>query len=1396
MSETPDTPPPAEAEAARKASLLPKVILAVSLGLILVFGALLLGTRYGVLLPQARLLIEARTDGLKVGRFGQLRVEGLTGDVWRDFRIRRLTLRDEKGVWLEANNIHMRWRYAQLLLRRFQADEIEIETLRLVRRPTLTPKGKEGGTPLSFYIDQADARVEFLPEFSQRRGVYDVSLYLALPRRGGPRGAVQARSQLNPGDRLNVQFDLDKRRPLLILADAVEANGGAVAGALGLPADQPFLLRVEADGKISAGKFKALALSGATRPLEAAGAWSPQGGQASGRLSLTASSLTSAWAGRLGPEVRFAVTGTKSGAKFHALGLSAVAPNLTVRASGLANIGEQKLGPQGINLAASTPALSRITGGPQMGPAQVTGVLTAQGRRQRFVGAATATQLGAAGYRLGQVAGPLELTRDPAGVGVKAQLTARGGAGEGLVAALLGGAPRATLEASRLADGRISLRRLEVAGAGLKAQASGGRSLLGGLSLLGDATVSNLAAARRGASGAARLNWSASQARANEPWSLKLDAAGEKFATGFAEIDRLLGPKPRLAAQGALQGRRFSLAKASLDGAAVNATAAGVMGQDGKLSFKLDWGAQGPFRAGPVEVTGKAKGTGALTGTPAAPRVDLLADIAAVDVPRLPLQNVRLTLSFLRQANGSSGMIAVVGDSGYGKAQARGDFRFPQGGVDLSNLALDAGGVKAAGSVSLRRSAPSAADLTLSVGRGAFLESGKIAGVVRIVDAAGGPRAHLNLTGEGVRTPGSTIAVAVAQLKADGLLAELPYTVNATGAASGHAFALAGGGVLSQLRPGYALSFDGAGRLGERDLRTVETATFRFVGADRSTHLRLATGDGGKINLDGRLTDQTADVTGQLVGVGMQMLDEDLAGKIDATLSLQGRGDRLDGTLDAKLAGARGRGAPAESGLDSVLSGKLADSTLTLDATATNGLGLKSNANVVLPTEASAAPFRLAIARQQPMSGKFFASGEIRPLWDLLVGGERSLSGQVQTQGTIGGTLADPQAVGGLTVTAGRFDDGATGLSLRNVVIDADFNHDAIDVNQASGVDGRGGSVSGSGRISLERQGVSSFRLDLRRFRLIDNELATASASGQATINRDAAGKVKLAGALTIDRADVSPRLPTGTTVVSMDVIEKNRPPSMITAEAATTRRTAAPTGGWALDVRLRAPDQIFIRGRGLNVELSLNAHVGGTTAHPTLSGTAQVVRGDYDFAGKRFEFDETSVVHLATRPRDIRLDLSATREDPTLTAIVRIRGTAERPEVSFSSIPSLPNDEVLSQVLFGASASQLSPLEAAQLAAAVSSLATGGGLDIIGNLRAFAGLDRLALGGGDEQTGGVTVSGGKYITDNVYLEITGGGREGTIAQVEWRVRRSLAIISRVGGTAGAKMAVRWRRDY
>ncbi|HEY8004416.1 MAG TPA: translocation/assembly module TamB domain-containing protein, partial [Phenylobacterium sp.] len=1242
------------------------------------------------------------------------------------------------------------------------------------------------------HIDQAHARIEMAPAFSYVRGVYDLDLGLDETRTGDHRGRLRAESLLHPGDHLNLDYEVAATRPLLVLVDAEEAQGGALAGALGLPADRAFTLKVAAGGKLSEGRFTAVAASGGLQPLKALGTWNKDGGDARGRISLTASTLTAPYARRFGPDAAFALVGRRAGADLFALEGRIASENLAVRAHGLGDLGQRRIGPQGVELMAETQGLSRIVGGPELGPARIDGRVTQTRPGWRFAGTAALTRGRLGAYSLDRASGPLTVAEHAGEWDVQTRLAAAGGRGAGFVAAALGGAPRASFDGARLADGRLLLRELQVTGAGLRLEATGGRGLLGGLTFKGKAAVSNLAAARTGAAGSAQASWSAAQARAGQPWTFTIDARGERLATGYPEVDRLLGPGPRLKAQANLQGRRVAVGSASLDGAALKASTAGVLAADGGLTFKLDWTADGPFHAGPVEVAGKAKGSGAITGTLGAPRADLLADVTQIDIPRLPLKDAHLTLSFLRKPDGSSGMVAITASSAYGPARARSDFSFPEGGVDLTGLSVDAGGVKAQGSLSLRSRTPSAANLEVAVTRGAFLDAGRVGGTVRIAEAPGGARAALNLTAENARFGGSTVTIRTAKLAADGPLARLPYTIQAEGQSQGGRWGANGGGMLADAKPGYAASFEGQGRLGGRELRTVEAAQLRFGGPERMAHLKLAASDGGRIDLDGRLSDAGADVRAQVTGLTLGLLDEDLAGRTDATLALQGRGAQLSGTLEAKLAGARGRGTPTASGVDGTVRGRLTADTLALDLTAVNAQGLNANASVVLPAVATAAPFRVAIARQKPMRGTFFAEGEVRPLWDLLIGGERSLAGKVTTQGTLGGSLADPNATGQIAVEGGRFDDGATGLALRNVALKADFAQNAVNVTQASGVDGHGGSVSGSGRISLLREGASSFRLDLKGFRLIDNDLAIASATGSATVDRAADGKVRLSGTLAIDRADVTTRLPTPSGVVAMDVVEKNRP-----ADLPASLPPPNLTGdGWALDVALRAPRGVYLKGHGLDVELSLDAHVGGTTAHPDLTGSAHVVRGDYDFAGKRFEFDPTSVVYLSTRASGVRLDLTATRDDPTLTASVRIRGTAARPEISLTSTPSLPNDEVLSQVLFGRTASQLSPLEAAQLASALSALAGGGGLDVIGNLRTFAGLDRLALAGGDSTSGAVSISGGKYLTDNVYLELTGGGRDGGAAQVEWRVKKSLSIVSRVGGQGDSRLAIRWRRDY
>ena len=936
------------------------------------------------------------------------------------------------------------------------------------------------------------------------------------------------------------------------------------------------------------------------------------------------------------------------------------------------------------------------------------------------------------------------------------------------------------------------IRSLKAKGDGLDLEAQGQRTLFGALSFSGDLKIDKLATARVGAHGGLDARWSASQGRADQPWKFSVDAAGDKLASGYAELDRLLGAKPKLSASATWDHGAIAVTKADLTGAAAQIGAVGVMAKDGALKFALKWSADGPFTIGPLEVAGKARGGGDLTGVWSAPRADLTADFEQIALPSLVLKPAHVTLSFAKGPADTSGQIAITAGGDYGAAHARADFKLLADGVALENIDASAGGLVAAGAASLRGPDTSNADLTLTAVTGAFLSAGRADARLKIVSGAGGGQGDLTPTATGAAPRGADISFNTLQVKANGPLAKMAYTAAADGVGQGLPFHLTGGGMADVDGPQRSLTFEGSGKVRQAAFKTLAPATLTMDGANAHAALSLSYG-GGRADVDVRQTERLLKGKAVLDGVDLSALGEDVAGRVSGGLTLDGDGPRLDGALDARLIGVRTRDAPAKLAVDGTIKARLAGDRITLDAGAGQaGSNDKASVSLSLPAAATAAPFRIAIVRTEPIQGRFDANGELQPIWDLFFGGDRTLGGHLVAQGSVSGSLNKPRYAGHATLTGGRFEDAATGLKLRNLVADVDLADTVLDVSKFSASDAKAGVVSGSGRADLATNGASSLTLNAKGFQLLDNDAAKATATGAVTVTRGADGKAELAGALTIDRADisaVSARAPPG--VVAMDVTEINRPGGGQATQAASLAQ--APAVG--LDIQLTAPGHIFVKGFGLNAEMSLDANVGGTTAAPVLDGTARVVRGDYDLAGKRFEIDDAGVVYLASSLDRMRLDLTAKLDDPTLTAIIQIQGTASKPKVSLTSTPALPSDEVLSQVLFGSSAAQLSPVQAAQLAAAVTTLATGGGFDVMGGLRNFAKLDRLALGGGDATTG-VTVSGGKYIGNKVYLELTGGGRQGPSAQVEVKANRSLSVISQVGGEVGAKLSVRWRVDY
>jgi translocation and assembly module TamB len=942
----------------------------------------------------------------------------------------------------------------------------------------------------------------------------------------------------------------------------------------------------------------------------------------------------------------------------------------------------------------------------------------------------------------------------------------------------------------RLSDGRFLIEDLSIQGDGVTATAQGSRSLFGGLDLKGHAVVQELGRWKAGVQGAAEGDWTASQARAQADWKFSAQLKTRQIQTPIPELSRLLGGQPNLEAHGIFDGHQIIFSDAKIAGSALSAKGSGHLGLDGRLAVDLDWTARGPFGVGPVEVTGNASGKGMIGGNVARPELQLGAHFDQVALPDFALTDASLTLVFKRTQDGGDGTFNLRANSQYGPGYVSSGFNFVPGGLQLSALDANLAGVTASGDVSLAGNGPSRANLVLDVGPGAFLLRGQAHGTLRIEDGSSSALTHLDLRLSNLVPRAYNIAVGDGHLVADGPYNALNFTFSGNGASASGPWSLGLGGLAEQKEGRLTLVATGDGKLAKTAFTMLEPARIVLGNSRTDVDARLGIGS-GMATVTARFGQDGGQARGQFSALDLRLVNQDLTGKVDGTVELSGKGARLDGTMDVRLLDARTIGAPVAQGLSGKMMVLLRDSQMEVRADLANQLGLTSHLNMALPAEASAAPLRLAVNRQKPISGTFDAEGEVKPLWDLLVGRDRTLSGIVDAKGRLSGSLGDPRIEGNMRLSGGRFGDGATGLDLQNIDLTASLENSTVNLVRAQADDGHNGKLSGTGRISLVRNGASDLEIQAIKFRLLDNETATIIGSGKTRLVRGGDGRVKLQGALNIDRADIAANPPVPSGVVPMEVIELNRPQSI---SLATTKKNASSRLAVDLDVDLTANRGLFVKGRGLDVEFSLDAHVGGTTSSPVLTGRSRVIRGDYDFSGKRFTFDQRSTVDLSTAPEKIKLNLTATRDDTSLTAVVKITGSAARPRIDLSSTPSLPDDEIMSQVLFGASASQLSPLEAAQLAAAVSALASGGGFDVIGGLRNLAGLDRLAFAGGG--SGDLTVAGGKYLTDDVYLELIGGGREGPAAQVEWRVQRNLSLVSRLSSQGGSKLSVKWRRDY
>ena len=433
-------------------------------------------------------------------------------------------------------------------------------------------------------------------------------------------------------------------------------------------------------------------------------------------------------------------------------------------------------------------------------------------------------------------------------------------------------------------------------------------------------------------------------------------------------------------------------------------------------------------------------------------------------------------------------------------------------------------------------------------------------------------------------------------------------------------------------------------------------------------------------------------------------------------------------------------------------------------------------------------------------AGDLFAQlrydGPASALWRLAAIELIDITGDIQIAANARGTLQDPQVRGTLGGDDLRVQSALTGTSLTDVSAIGRFNGSRLQLTRFAGEAPNGGQVVGSGFIDLAnmtrgRGPQIDLRLGARNARILALEGMSATVTGPMRIVSSGIGGT-IAGRLQIEQAEwrlgggeVTEELP------NVEITEVNRP-----AETAPITPEGQP---WRYLIDATADGGIEVDGMGLESEWRADILLRGTTADPRIGGEARIVprQSFYSFAGVRFEITRGRIDFDEQVPIDPRIDLVAETDVNGVDVAVSVEGSASRPEITFSSTPALPEEELLAQLLFGGSITELSATDALQLGAALASLRGGSGVGPINKLRDAIGLDRLRIVPADPALDrGTSVALGKNVTRDFFVEIVTDGQGYNASQLEYRVTSWLSLLATVSTIGRHSASAQYRRDY
>lgn len=1363
------------------------------MAVVLVLLTAAVALRFWITSDPGRAFILSQIDGRKVGPLGTIRISGLTGDPLGAASVADIALVDDDGIWLRARDVRLEWTPTALFVGELEVRSISVQLVDVLRAPKLAmqEQASDQGQDIGIRLDELKVGTLRLAEpVLGIEANYALSGAVASPRTGSGFARLGLSPISGPADTANIALNWAVNGPLEGLANVAGPSDGLIATLLQAPDDKSVGFVGRVDGTMERFTGEGTLSFGGEAAANFKVARTGDAATADGALRAIDWPLMAPVYERTGGDVTF------SGKANVADPAQAPATLIVSAAAGAATLQAD------VNMLAFTLASPiavdatrldlALLAPPLAGLADAKGEVTLDMTVDfSWTGDLAATRLAWPSGSAAAVSGPVRVSREGSILSWRASALAINGARiDALPDMVSASYTGATAGEINLRTGALDIYDTQLQGAAGSVAARGSiAARTGAMDFNGSARLLRVQDFGPVA-GAANARWSVRQASTNAPMRIEVAADGRELTSDIEGFDALIGPAPHVEMTGVVRGGRFTLESGVVEGAGLDAEMRGRVADNGAIT-----GVATGRLSRPVEIGGayfrRASFAADVTGTTDAQRVDARLSDGDVTVAGLDVADIagRTTLTL---GEAMTGDFALAGDMLGQRLRTAGRIASDDGDVSIAGLVAELGQLKAEASrLSFHESGVSAD----------FTASGPLAGL------SGIERGALTLIGsvDIGETINAKLTGRISDLRSGATRIEV---ISFTGAARNDVASLKATvrGRISApiaLELGVTARRDDAEWLGEATLdgeidglavATSRPATWRVAQDGWSVDSQLAAFD-GTLDAQAESTATASTIDANLRGVNLRALSRlariaPVNGEATGLVAFRNDEDGATGDVRLSIANANPVGVTANPvSLD--VRASLRDRVLTSTTTGT-GQGFSLDASSRLPMRVGEG-FDIGVDPDAELTASVSLDGRAEQVWALFGPEDQSLRGELTATMQAGGALSRLTLEGGFEMKDGAYEHGETGLLLDNINATGEFNHLSASIATFEATDGNGGRLTAQGAADWADDVRARIDFTANRLRALGRDDRFAVVTGEGALELGAEN-ISVTGDLRIDEARISVEQPAAANIPTLPGLRRVNFPHREdeTGEAGDTQRPP-----WLrpvqLNVELRADRRIVVFGRGLDTEWAADVTITGPISDPSIRGAATMVRGSLDLAGRRFNFD-TGTITLDGPIRLARIDIAAERVTEDITATVRVSGTPVEPKFTLDSTPALPQDEVLARVLFGRSIAELSGFEAAQLAAGLAQLAGGqAGFDPIGLVRQATGLDRISFGAEDGIT---TVSAGKYIADDVYLQVGAGGSGGVAAEVEWEPTEGLSIISSADGNGDTKISVRWKKDY